>query len=106
MVGEVRGLGMLMALELVTDRTRRRSELPQGELAAALARTAMAEGVVLYPATGGFNDAVLVAPPLLISEDEVADLIARLDRALLTLPRQIEPADCRDRPPTSGRSTP
>ncbi len=44
----------------------------------------MAAGLLVYPATGGFLDAVLVAPPLTSTDDEIDELVTRLDRALTT----------------------
>jgi adenosylmethionine-8-amino-7-oxononanoate aminotransferase len=74
-VADVRGLGLLRAIEL-------RSAEPQGTVARRLAAAAMRHGAVVYATTGGFNDAVLVAPPLTISEPELTELLARLDAAL------------------------
>ena len=83
-VGEVRGLGMLWGLELVRDRATREALVPfaaKGEAAAPMARLkgdAMARG--LYIMT--HDNLVLVAPPLIIGEDELAEGLARLDAAL------------------------
>ena len=75
-IGDVRGVGMLMALELVTDRTSKEPVAP------ALARrlmTAMARRGVLVAGAG----AVLrITPPLVISVDMALAGIAVLDEAL------------------------
>lgn len=61
---------------------------PGGESAAAapigerLRQAALAHGLVIYPTTGGFNDACIIAPPLTITEDELQHLVDRLDAAL------------------------
>jgi adenosylmethionine-8-amino-7-oxononanoate aminotransferase len=75
-VAEVRGIGMLWGVEL------RNPHGPTGAVAAALTAGAAEAGLIVYQATGGFNDAVLVAPPLTIGEDELGELGARLDIAL------------------------
>ena len=54
---------------------------------AQLREHAMAAGLLVYPATGGFLDAVLVAPPLTSTDDEIDELVRRLDRALHTASR-------------------
>lgn len=73
-VADARGLGMLQAIELDVDSAR-----PQGARAQRLSAAAKQNGLLLYPTTGGVNDALLVAPPLTISDDE---LLARLSGAL------------------------
>jgi adenosylmethionine-8-amino-7-oxononanoate aminotransferase len=82
LIGDVRGAGLLLAVEFVTDRATRTVDLPQGQLANLVWRAAVDAGAILYATTGGFNDAVLVAPPLTISPDEVDLLVTALDRAL------------------------
>jgi taurine--2-oxoglutarate transaminase len=83
-VGEVRGLGLFWALELVRDRATREPLVPfnaKGEAAGPmrrLAEAAMARG--LYVMTHG--NLVLVAPPLTITSDELAEGLTMLDEAL------------------------
>ena len=82
---DVRGEGMLEAIEL----TSTPGQIPAGDhdcgIAHELFDIAMGEGLVIYPTTGGFVDAVIVAPPLTITESELNDLFSRLDRALTRL---------------------
>jgi len=80
LVADARGLGMLQAIEL--DASLPSPPLAQGMLAARLATATTARGLLVYPATGGFNDAVLIAPPLTITHEEVATLLEILDAAL------------------------
>jgi taurine--2-oxoglutarate transaminase len=83
-IGEVRGLGLLWGVELVRDRATREPFVPfaaRGEAAAPMARlkeAAMARGLYLMT----HDSLVLVAPPLVIGEDELADGLARLDAVL------------------------
>ena len=77
LVVDVRGRGLLLGLELAAPADR-----PPGLVALRLREHAAAAGLLVYPTTGGFLDAVLVAPPLVITDDEVDELAARLDRAL------------------------
>lgn len=95
-IGEVRGLGLLQAIELVRDRDSREPFAAQlgvtGRLIAACRRL----GLILYPAAGGIDgsrgDAVLVAPPLVISDDEIDELLARLRAALHELRTEVRTA--------------
>jgi taurine--2-oxoglutarate transaminase len=83
-VGEVRGLGLLWGVELVRDRATREPFVPfaaKGEAAAPMARlreAAMARGLYLMT----HDSLVLVAPPLVIGADELAEGLAHLDAAL------------------------
>ena len=83
-VGEVRGLGLLWGLELVRDRATREPLVPfnaKGEAAAPMVRlreAAMARGLYLMT----HDNLVLVAPPLVIGEDEMAAGVAALDDVL------------------------
>ena len=68
-VGDVRGRGLFLGLEIVQDRATRE---PDHELGAAIAREAFQRGlnmnIVKLPGMGGV---FRIAPPLTISEDEI-----------------------------------
>lgn len=83
-IGEVRGIGLLQGIELVSDRSQRAPGSPIGSLTVKLVGSAKEAGLLLYPANGGFNDAVLIAPPLTVSETEIDLLLELLDEALRT----------------------
>jgi adenosylmethionine-8-amino-7-oxononanoate aminotransferase len=88
-VGDVRGRGLLLGLELVADKATRRPFPRREGKAEALAAAAFAAGLLIYPsggcATGTEGDSVLLAPPLVVSEGELAEMTEILARALLTL---------------------
>jgi len=76
LVVETRGLGMLQALEFHNP------GLAVGAVAEMIRQEAFAQGLVVYPTTGGFNDACIIAPPLTITKGETLELLDRLDRAI------------------------
>jgi len=85
-VGDVRGRGLLLAVELVADGATRRP-FPRAERRAeTVAARAFADGLIVYPAagcaTGAEGDLLMLAPPLVASEDEIDEMIGRLDRAI------------------------
>ena len=85
MIGQVRGLGLLLAIELVMDRTTREPFPRKIKMAQVLTDIAYEEGLIIYPRhciNGLAGDHVLVAPPLSVTRDECAEIIRRLDRAL------------------------
>ena len=76
-IGEVRGLGLMQALELVRDAGTKE---PAPERVVALMEAARDEGLLIGGA-GLRGNVVRLGPSLLISESEVADGLARLGRA-------------------------
>jgi 4-aminobutyrate aminotransferase len=76
-IGEVRGKGLMIGMELVTDRT---SKLPAKKLCDALITRAYHNGLILLSC--GLST-VRFMPPLVIDESDVDEAIELLDRSLL-----------------------
>jgi len=77
-VGEVRGIGMLGAVELVRDKHSRERLAPDSEGAVYCRNIANDEGLMVRQ-TG---DAMITAPPLICSRREIDDLVGMLAKAL------------------------
>jgi adenosylmethionine-8-amino-7-oxononanoate aminotransferase len=92
-VGDVRGRGLLMAIELVADKDSRR-QLPLELVAAArLCALALEQGLALYSrrtSGGAYGDWVMVTPPLIIDDAGVAELAERLEAAVLAFERELD----------------
>ena len=85
MIGQVRGKGLLLAVELVKDRDTREPFPIEKEVNLLLTNMAYEEGLIIYPRrpiNGLSGDHVLVAPPLIVKKDQVGEILDRLDRAL------------------------
>ncbi|MGP1679416.1 MAG: aspartate aminotransferase family protein [Burkholderiales bacterium] len=83
-VGEIRGRGLFWALELVQDRASKQPFEPKRRINARLKLRALENGLMCYPMGGSLDgvagDHVLLAPPYIITEtqlDEVVDKLAR-----------------------------
>src|SRR5688572_10820036 len=76
-IGDVRGMGLMQALELVKDRE---SKEPDGARARALLEAAKEEGL-LVGLGGMFGHVIRLGPSLLITEEETAEALTRLERA-------------------------
>lgn len=87
-VGEVRGIGLMWGVELVADKVSRRLFAKTGEAGRALAAAAERNGLIVRNVAKG--DAVAIAPPLIISEAEVDELLIRFERALTETLHTIE----------------
>jgi adenosylmethionine-8-amino-7-oxononanoate aminotransferase len=91
-IGNVRGRGLLMAIELVADRTTKR-QLPLDLVPAArLCTLALDQGLALYArrtSGGAYGDWVMVTPPLIIDAAGVDELAERLQAALGVLEAEL-----------------
>jgi adenosylmethionine-8-amino-7-oxononanoate aminotransferase len=85
-VGDIRGRGLFVGLELVRDRDSGEPFDPALHVNATLKRVAMDNGLLCYPMGGTIDgrrgDHVLLAPPFIVSEDELDEIVLRLRRAL------------------------
>ncbi|MGB0749160.1 MAG: aspartate aminotransferase family protein [Magnetospiraceae bacterium] len=85
-VGNIRGRGLFRGVELVADRVTRQPFDPKAGLNGRIKTHAMAQGLVCYPgggtADGRAGDHVLLAPPFIIGETEVALIVERLSAAI------------------------
>jgi adenosylmethionine-8-amino-7-oxononanoate aminotransferase len=85
-VGDVRGRGLFVGVELVTDREKKTPPPESLGLPARLRESAMAERRICYPAGGSADGRdgahILLAPPFIYSEEHVEELVKRLGRAL------------------------
>jgi 4-aminobutyrate aminotransferase/(S)-3-amino-2-methylpropionate transaminase len=77
-IGDVRGMGLVMGVELVKDKTTKE---PAPELAKKLIDLAAQHGL-LIGAVGAFGNVIRVAPPLVISEEQAKESLDIFERAL------------------------
>jgi adenosylmethionine-8-amino-7-oxononanoate aminotransferase len=85
-VGDIRGRGLFYGVELVRDRQTREPFPAAARLAPKLKEAAMAEGLMIYPASGcadGVNgDHAMIAPPYIVSAAEIETIVRRFEAAL------------------------
>jgi 4-aminobutyrate--pyruvate transaminase len=79
LVGEARGLGLIGGVELVADKSSKRSFAAEHAVGARAVAFAEAEGLIVRAVTG---DVLTLCPPLIINAAEVDALFDRLTRAL------------------------
>ncbi|WP_394213180.1 aspartate aminotransferase family protein [Enterovibrio calviensis] len=81
-VGDIRGRGLFLGLELVQDRVSKSPFSPERSLHQQVKKIAMEQGLMCYPMAGtldGINGHhILLAPPFIISEQEMDELVRRL----------------------------
>jgi adenosylmethionine-8-amino-7-oxononanoate aminotransferase len=85
-VGDIRGRGLFMGLELVADRSDKRPFDPRHRLHARIKAEAMRNGLLVYPMGGTIDgergDHVLLAPPYIVGEGELDEIVRRLARSI------------------------
>ncbi len=85
-VGDIRGRGLFWALELVEDRSDRKPFDPKLRLNARVKQQAMVAGLMCYPMGGTIDgargDHVLLAPPFIVEEAQLDELVDKLAGAI------------------------
>ena len=86
LVGEIRGVGLIAAIELVADKATRRNFDPANKIGGRLTKLCEAHGVIGRSMS---NDTLAFSPPLIITEAEVAEMLDKVGQALDDLTVQI-----------------
>lgn len=85
-VGDLRGRGLFRGIELVADRESKMPFDPGLGIAGKLKKAAFEAGLICYPMAGtrdGRNgDHILLAPPFILSEDQIGEITDKLEVAL------------------------
>jgi len=85
-VGDIRGRGLFRGIELVADRSTKAPLDPSLQIHLAIKKEAMACGLMCYPMGGTIDgergNHVLIAPPFIIEEKHVLELVDRLGDAV------------------------
>ncbi|MGS0891520.1 aspartate aminotransferase family protein [Burkholderia stagnalis] len=85
-VGDVRGRGLFVGVELVRDRDSKAAFDPARKLHAAVRREAMQRGLMVYPMGGTIDgihgDHILIAPPFICTTRQIDTIVERLSGAI------------------------
>lgn len=85
-VGDIRGRGLFLGLELVADRATKAPFDPKAAVHKAIKAQAMARGLMCYPMGGTIDgtagDHILIAPPFIIGAEEIEIIVDRLGEAV------------------------
>ncbi len=90
-VGDIRGRGLFRGVELVAHRDSKVPFDPALGVAAKIKKAAVAEGLICYPMSGTrdgrHGDHVLLAPPFIIEDEQIDEMVNKLSKAIeLALP--------------------
>jgi adenosylmethionine-8-amino-7-oxononanoate aminotransferase len=85
-VGDIRGRGYFMALELVADPVLKKPFAAEKKLFLQVRQQALANGLICYPVGGNVDgiagDVVILAPPYNASDDELGEICDKLGKSL------------------------
>jgi hypothetical protein len=88
-VGDIRGRGLFRGVEIVEDRATKKPFDPKLRMHARVKRKAMQAGLMCYPMGGTIDgvqgDHVLLAPPFIVDETQLDELVDKLGDAIATL---------------------
>ena len=78
LVGEVRGIGLIAAVELVKDKATKESFDPAGAIGLYLGKQAQKHGLIVR----ALGDIIAFSPPLIMTGEEIDEMLARFGKAL------------------------
>lgn len=85
-IGDIRGRGLFQGLELVAERDGKAPFPAEAKLHARIKKAAMQEGLLCYPMGGTLDgrrgDHILLAPPFILEEAQLDELVDKLQRAI------------------------
>ncbi|WP_299477200.1 aspartate aminotransferase family protein [uncultured Roseibium sp.] len=84
-VGDLRGRGLFRGIELVEDRSTKAPFDPSRAVNKSIKKAAFEAGLICYPMGGTVDgvrgDHVLLAPPFILEDGQVGEIVEKLDRA-------------------------
>jgi L-2,4-diaminobutyrate transaminase len=87
LVGHVRGVGLILAIEFVADKASKRPYEGTDKIAPKVSQAAHEAGLIARPLPGG--DIIAISPPLSITEEEVDIVVERLQTSLDSVSRAL-----------------
>ncbi len=85
-IGDIRGRGLFLGLELVLDRDSKTPFDPTTDLHILIKKAAMQQGLMCYPMAGTIDGVhghhILLAPPFIINHGQVNELVEKLARSI------------------------
>jgi adenosylmethionine-8-amino-7-oxononanoate aminotransferase len=81
-IGDVRGKGLMIGFEFVTDKATKATFPPEKEISRIFSEITFERGLVTYPCAGTVRgvagDTILMAPPLITTKQQIDEIMAIL----------------------------
>jgi len=95
-VGDVRGKGLFAGIEFVKDKKTKEPFDPKLRLNTIIANRAFEKGLITYPGGGGADgikgDHLLLAPPFVITEEQIEKMVLILNETFAEISHEIKEA--------------
>ncbi|MEK4396735.1 aspartate aminotransferase family protein [Bacillus sp. FSL K6-2860] len=92
-IGDVRGKGLLIGIEFVADRLSKTPFPAHAQMTHLVVETAKQNGLLVYPASAGEDGvggaAVMIAPPLSITQQEMDKLIQLFEQTITQVEQEV-----------------
>ena len=92
-IGDVRGKGLFVGVEFVENKLTKKTFDRGLDIVNKIVKANFEEGLLVYPANAGEDgltgDAIILAPPLTITKEEVGELVRRFAIALRNVEREV-----------------
>jgi adenosylmethionine-8-amino-7-oxononanoate aminotransferase len=92
-VGDIRGLGLLCGIEFVADRKTKAPFAPENNFAGLVGQACFGRGLLVYPMQGCVDgiagDHLLIAPPAVISAEEIGWAVEQIRAAVLAATAEL-----------------
>ncbi|MGM0922709.1 MAG: aspartate aminotransferase family protein [Bacillota bacterium] len=94
-IGDVRGKGLLIGIEFVMNQTTKQPFPKSFNLTSRIIKKANQNGLLVYPSAagieGGDGDAILIAPPLTINDEELNELVQLFSKTTADIEAEVLP---------------
>lgn len=90
-IGDVRGIGLLNAAEIVADRDKKTMFAPEIRAVERIIALAQERGLLLYTrrtAGGKYGEWIMLTPPLIVTPQDIEEIVALLAEALSAFERE------------------
>lgn len=88
-VGDIRGEGLLLGIELVADKTTKNPFPPEAAISKKISELALERGLIIYPGRGTVDGLqghhLLITPPLIINNNQCDEMVDILDECISTI---------------------
>ena len=85
-IGDIRGRGLFIGIEIVKNIETKKPFDPNLKVAASIKNAAFEAGLICYPMSGTrdgkWGDHILLAPPFIINENQIIELVNKLSIAI------------------------
>lgn len=92
-IGDVRGVGLMIGIEFVTDKQSKKSFPKSSMVTKKVVDQAREKGLLVYPSAAGkegvHGDAIIIAPPFTITKLEIDQLVSILEKVVSEVESEI-----------------